>query len=148
VTDFFRGRWTMGTLVEFHASEKLVLLAHEPAGYTELGRLVARGKGMDRDALSEKYRRRYMAALAKPATVGRHVNVLQHMAGYFKGEELEAPIERYRKGEIPLDDVKELIRRRARECGVAYLEMQEYLAPPSLMDLRLAASRSSPTKRG
>lgn len=131
VTDFFRGRWTIGKLVAFHASEKLLLMAHEPAGYAELGRLVAGAKGMKRDTVREKYQRRYTAALAKPATVGRHVNVLQHLAGYFKGEDLQPAIDCYRRGETSLEDVKEFFRRRARKAGVAYLEMQTYLKPNS-----------------
>jgi uncharacterized protein YbbK (DUF523 family) len=37
----FSGRWTLGKLVAFHTAHKLQLLAHSPAGYRELGRLVA-----------------------------------------------------------------------------------------------------------
>ncbi len=40
----FDGRWAAGDLVRFHTAEKLLLLAHHPAAYRALGRLVARVK--------------------------------------------------------------------------------------------------------
>jgi len=78
-----RGRWTVGDLVRFHAQEKLLLLAHQPEAYRELGRLVAAAKRGPREELARGYCELYMKALARPATRGRHVSVLQHMAGYF-----------------------------------------------------------------
>ena len=33
--------WTVGDLVRFHTSEKLLLLSHDPEGYRQLGRIVA-----------------------------------------------------------------------------------------------------------
>jgi uncharacterized protein YbbK (DUF523 family) len=69
--DFFKGRWTIGKLVEFHASEKPVFLAHDPGGYAELGRLVARAKSLARNLLSFRYQTRFMNALAKPATASK-----------------------------------------------------------------------------
>ena len=41
----FVGRWTVGDLVAFHTAEKLLLLAHDPERYRQLGPLVARAKG-------------------------------------------------------------------------------------------------------
>jgi len=35
---FFSGRWTLGGLVRFHTVHKLVLMAHSPKAYSELGR--------------------------------------------------------------------------------------------------------------
>jgi uncharacterized protein YbgA (DUF1722 family) len=40
-------------------------------------------KGALPRALLDTYTAGFMEALAVPATRGRHVNVLQHMAGYF-----------------------------------------------------------------
>ncbi|HTP27337.1 MAG TPA: YbgA family protein [Anaeromyxobacteraceae bacterium] len=60
------------------------MLAHDPAAYRALGRLVAAAKGQPRAEVSSEYGQAFMRGLAKLATPGKHANVLQHMAGYFK----------------------------------------------------------------
>ncbi|HET8733796.1 MAG TPA: DUF523 and DUF1722 domain-containing protein [Anaeromyxobacteraceae bacterium] len=134
--DALHGRWTVGSLVRFHTAEKLLLLAHEPEGYRELGRIVAKAKGEPRDAVAARYGERFMRAMARPATVGRQVNVLDHMAGYFKDAlppdekaELREAIADYRKKLVPLVVPLTLVRHHVRKLGVAYLAGQTYLAP-------------------
>ncbi len=39
--DLFSGRWNPGALVRFHTAHKLILMAHSPKAYQQLGRLVA-----------------------------------------------------------------------------------------------------------
>ena len=46
--DFFATRWTQGGLIAFHTAHKLVLLAHSPNAYRELGRYVAEAKEIPR----------------------------------------------------------------------------------------------------
>src|SRR5438105_1596123 len=70
-------------LVAFHTAHKLLLLAHEPEAYRRIGRLVAAARTVPKAELQRRYTDDVMRALAKMATVGRHTNVLQHMAGYF-----------------------------------------------------------------
>ena len=41
----FAGRWNVGALVRFHTAHKLILMAHSPEAYRQLGRLVARRAG-------------------------------------------------------------------------------------------------------
>ena len=134
--DLFDSRWTVGNLVTFHTAHKLALLAHSTTAYTQLGRLVARAKSLDRDAVRGDYRRGFMNALAIVATRARHVNVLQHMAGYFKKsldaasrDELRATIEDYRLGLLPLVVPVTLLRHHVRRHGVSYLADQIYLSP-------------------
>ena len=62
-------RWTVGGLVRFHTAHKLLLMAHSPAAYQRLGRLVAGAKAADRRALHERYEREFMEALKVLATV-------------------------------------------------------------------------------
>src|SRR5271163_241932 len=45
---FFSARWTLGGLVQFHTAHKLVLMAHSPKAYGELGRFVANAKQVPR----------------------------------------------------------------------------------------------------
>ena len=80
----FSGKWNVGALVRFHTAHKLILMAHAPKAYRRLGRLVARARTVPRDDIERRYSEAFMAALAVIATPGRHVNVMQHMAGYFK----------------------------------------------------------------
>jgi uncharacterized protein YbgA (DUF1722 family)/uncharacterized protein YbbK (DUF523 family) len=124
-----------GDLMRFHASHKLLLLAHVPAAYTRLGRLVASTKGRVSRATLDEYAAGFMEALAVPATRGRHVNVLQHMAGYFdeadaeSRRELTASIEDYGRGLVPLVVPLTLVAHHARRHDVRYLLDQVYLRP-------------------
>lgn len=130
----FAARFTIGRLVKFHASEKLLLLAHDPEAYRSLGRLVAYAKKTPN--VLDVYGTAFLAALSKKATRGRHTNVLQHMAGYFKDvlpsaekTELQTTIEDYRLGLVPLIVPITLIRHHVRRHGNEYLESQRYLNP-------------------
>jgi uncharacterized protein YbgA (DUF1722 family)/uncharacterized protein YbbK (DUF523 family) len=124
-----------GSLMAFHARHKLLLLAHAPAAYARLGRLVASAKGRVSRALLEEYAAGFMAALAVPATRGRHVNVLQHMAGYFEAadtdsrRELAETIADYGRGLVPLVVPLTLVAHHARRHAVGYLLDQVYLQP-------------------
>jgi len=124
-----------GALVAFHTAHKLALLAHHPDAYRKLGRVVGSAKGRPVAALAEAYGVLFMAALARPATRGRHVNVLQHMVGYFKalpGEErreLEEVVADFGRGHVPLVVPLTLLRSQVRRHGVDYLAGQTYLDP-------------------
>ncbi len=132
----WEGGWSMRSLIAFHTANKMALLAHDEPGYRRLGRLVALGKSLSRLELRERYRAEFMAVLGKPATRGRHVNVLTHMLGHFserlepaaRGEILSV-IEDYRRGVLPLVVPVSLIRHYVRVLGVSYLAGQTYLEP-------------------
>ncbi len=132
----FSRRWNLGALVGFHTAHKLILMAHSPEAYLELGCLVARARGVARADLERRYTERFMSALAVIATPRRHANVLQHMAGYFKHlldadskAELAAAIDDYRRLLVPLVVPMTLLRHHVRVHGVSYLAGQLYLAP-------------------
>ena len=134
--DLFASRWTVGDLVRFHTAHKLTLLAHSTTAYTALGRLVAGAKQADRGELREAYVTGFMSAMTKLATPQRHTNVLQHMAGYFKKTldaasraELQASIEDFRLGRVPLIAPLTLLRHHVRVHRVEYLAGQRYLQP-------------------
>jgi len=120
-------------LVAFHAAQKYAVLAHSPAHYTRLGRLVATA---GRALCLEDYGRVLMEALAVRATRGRHANVLGHLAGYFKRDvpagdraELAEVIDEYRRGLVPLIVPITLVRHHARRLGLQELAGQVYLNP-------------------
>jgi uncharacterized protein YbgA (DUF1722 family) len=132
----FKGRWTLGGLVAFHTAHKLQLLAHAPAGYERLGRLVARAKGMPRERLRSDYEAGFMETLAVPATPRRHTNVLHHIIGYFtkqldraaRQEALDL-IDDYRRGFVPLIVPLTIVRHHVTRLDIPYLRGQRYLDP-------------------
>ena len=132
----FAARWTVGDLVRFHTAHKLLLLAHAPEAYRQLGRLVAGARGVSRRDLEQRYVDGFMRVLAQLATARRHTNVLQHMAGYFKDRldatskrELAEAIADYRRGLVPLVVPLTLLRHHVRMLDVTYLAGQTYLQP-------------------
>jgi uncharacterized protein YbgA (DUF1722 family)/uncharacterized protein YbbK (DUF523 family) len=129
-----------GDLVAFHAAHKYALLAHSPAAYAQLGRLVATAGRRRLDDVVADYGARFAAAYAMPATRGRHVNVLEHMAGFFtralsdgQRAELTMAIADYRRGATPLAGPLSLIRNHVHRLGVRYLAEQVYLRPAAML---------------
>ena len=77
-----------------------------------------------------------MGALKKLATPARHVNVMQHIAGYLhercdadSRRELMEVIEEYRRAAVPLVVPLTLIRHWVQRFDIAYLKGQTYLEP-------------------
>jgi len=125
-----------GDVVAFHRAHEYLLLAHSPAAYTRLGRLVAERPVKPAPAWLDRYGNGFMRALQTEATPRKHVNVLQHMAGFFKGRlapaerrELLALIGDYAAGRAPLVAPITLINHHAARLEVGYLLDQLYLRP-------------------
>ncbi|WP_018862897.1 MULTISPECIES: DUF523 and DUF1722 domain-containing protein [unclassified Thioalkalivibrio] len=136
VRELFAARWTLGDLMRFHTREKMLLLAHDRVGYDQLGRFVAQAAGQPRDEVAPGYTRRFMGVLARPVSVGQHVNVLQHMAGHFRDRldpsrstALHEAIDACRRGECPPRHVYARIRALAEELDVQWVREQSILNP-------------------
>jgi len=131
-------------LQTFHANSKYLLMAHAPDGATELGRLAAAATAENLCATVADYEARFLAVMAIPATVGRHVNVLQHMQGYFseqiapqEREELAYVLDEYAREQTPLIVPITLFRHHIFKCQCDYLMRQHYLYPcPAELKLR------------
>ncbi|BDG10684.1 YbgA family protein [Anaeromyxobacter paludicola] len=136
-----------GRLVAFHARHKLQLMAHSPAHVTRLGRLVARA---GREDVVDAYGRLFAEALAVPASRGRVVNALQHMAGYVspaltpaERRELGGLFSEYAAGKAPLAVPLVLVEHHLRRQGVGYLAQQSWLGPyPGSLALRYSVAAS------
>ncbi|WP_455384648.1 YbgA family protein [Acidihalobacter prosperus] len=127
---------TPAALIDFHASHKLLLMAHDPQAYRRLGRMVARAGDGALDTLGDEYFQALMEALSTPASNGRHANVLQHIAGYFRQvldasdrAELAELIEAYRVGLVPLVVPITLLNHHLRRHPQPYVQRQVYLEP-------------------
>ena len=129
-------RKSLGNLVAFHTAHKLQIMSHSVKHYRELGRLVALGKELDIQLLYEQYEALFMQALSLQATVKKNVNVLQHIAGYFKKQlskdekhELQEVIGQYHNYFTPLIVPVTLSNHFIRKYDQEYLKKQYYLNP-------------------
>ena len=134
--DFLSGKPKLGALVDFHTRHKLLLMAHNPQIYREMGKLVARGREVKMDALLAAYEEMFMKALAFHATAKKHADVLMHIMGYFKKElspaekeELLDLIDQYKNGLLPLIVPVTLLRHYVLIYDEPYLKAQIYLNP-------------------
>jgi len=142
--DFLASTPTLGRLVEFHTAHKLLMMAHSPEAYRNMGALVAHGKEMPLHELFSRYEELFMKGLALHASAKKNTNVLQHMMGYFKkqlspGEkaELLEVIDQYHEGLVPLLVPLTLLKHYVRKYEEQYLHGQVYLSPhPAQLMLR------------
>jgi uncharacterized protein YbbK (DUF523 family)/uncharacterized protein YbgA (DUF1722 family) len=130
---------TARSLMAFQAAHKLLIMSHSPANVAALGRLASAADRRAGAAVLGAYEALLLKTVALQATVAKHVNVLQHMQGYFKTvlaadekAELMELIAQYRSGLVPLIVPVTLFRHYARKYAVGYLQGQVYLDPHPL----------------
>ena len=141
---FLRGAPDLGGLVEFHAGHKLLVMAHSPIIYRELGALVGNGKQLTKAQLFQRYEELLMMAMALQATVKKQTNVLMHIMGYFKAglsheekEELLELIRQYHDKKVPQSVPVALLKQYCLKFDDSYLLGQLYLSPhPTELALR------------
>lgn len=134
--DLLESGVTRQALIQFHTIHKYLLMAHSPQHYQVLGRLVGQAERYRPKELARRYGELFMTALAVKATVRKHVNVLQHILGYFKGQlaarekaELLGVIGDYHRGLTPLIVPLTLIKHYVQQFEVHYIRDQVYLNP-------------------
>ncbi len=139
---FHRWRQLLGqglshsALTTFHARHKLLFMSHHQNATRALGKLLATGARQGVDQLAGQYISAAMTLLKTQASRRNHVNVLQHIQGYLKGElepddkrELGELIEQYRCGEVPLIAPITLLRHHFRKHPDPYIEHSCYMRP-------------------
>ncbi len=127
---------TRQAVVRFHTIHKYLLLSHSQQHYQVLGRLVGQAEHHRPKELALRYGELFMKTLAVKATVRKHVNVLQHILGYFKDRlgdqekaELLGVIGDYHRGLTPLIVPLTLIKHYVQVFDVGYIRDQVYLNP-------------------
>ena len=142
--DFLLDAPDPGRLVAFHTRHKLLVMAHSPQLYREMGSLVAHAREMPWPELVRRYEELFMKALALHATVRKNTNVLMHIMGYFKRaltpgekEELLGVVGDYHDRLVPLVVPLTLLRHYVLTYDQDYLKQQVYLSPhPAELMLR------------
>jgi len=123
-------------LVNFHTRHKMLLLAHQPDALKRLGPLVADAGQEELESTLDEYESGFMEALSNVATRKRHVNVLQHLAGFLKRtlndeekSELHGVIADYAWGWVPLVAPMTLLKHHLRQLSHPWTNAQLYLEP-------------------
>jgi uncharacterized protein YbgA (DUF1722 family)/uncharacterized protein YbbK (DUF523 family) len=134
--DLVQSGVTRQALVQFHTIHKYLRLAHHPQQCEVLGRLIGQAHQYRPKELAHRYGELFMKAFAVKATVRKHVNVLQHILGYFKERlgahekaELLGMIGDYHHGHTPLIVPLTLIRHYVQIFDVTHILDQVYLNP-------------------
>lgn len=141
---FLQDRPDAGKLVAFHTAHKLLMMAHSPVVYREMGKLVATAGTAPEEELFRRYGEMLMKGFTLQATPKKNANVLMHIMGYFKKQlsaeekvELLEVIEQYRNRLVPLIVPITLLRHYVMKYDQAYLKGQVYLSPhPAELMLR------------
>jgi uncharacterized protein YbgA (DUF1722 family)/uncharacterized protein YbbK (DUF523 family) len=126
----------MRDLVDFHARNKLLLMAYNQSELKVLGGIVANHERRRAGELIPLYREHLTKALSKVPRYTSNINVCMHALGYFtkdisareKGYFLDA-LERYREGNIPLSAVTSIANSWIVRFDQAYLEQQSFFSP-------------------
>ncbi|MEG2074884.1 MAG: DUF523 and DUF1722 domain-containing protein [Victivallaceae bacterium] len=113
-------------LSEFQSENKLLLMSHAPGRYAELGRLAESGN-------LEAYWQLFRQLLQYLPSVSKHVNVMQHILGYFKKDlapweksEVLSAIEGYRNNSLQIAVPLTLLRHYVKKFDQNYLAKQSY----------------------
>tara|TARA_R110002049_G_scaffold76532_3_gene196506 strand:- start:1575 stop:2531 length:957 start_codon:yes stop_codon:yes gene_type:complete len=131
-------------IIEFHISYKYSLMAHSPARYADLGRMLATDNKHDIEDLGQRYFTSLMTELSQLASRKTHTNVLMHLQGYLKKvlspqekKELAFIIDTYRIGQIPLIVPITMLKHHFNNHPDPYIAKQAYLQPyPDDLSLR------------
>lgn len=130
---------SIGGLVAFHSAHKYLIMAHGQKHYSALGKMVAGARKMRKKELLANYIALLTEGLQVLATPKKNTNVLQHLAGHFKGQlssdekkELLDSITNYHNGLAPLIVPVTLLNHYVRKYEEPYLARQVYLKPSAL----------------
>jgi uncharacterized protein YbgA (DUF1722 family)/uncharacterized protein YbbK (DUF523 family) len=136
-------------LVEFHARNKLLLMAFNQTRMRTLGRIVAEQKRGTVGEAMDRYRTELEAALRRAPRIPATVNVLMHALGHFKKlltrrekEHFLETLEEYRSRRVPLSAVNALLRSWAARFDAAYVAGQTFFEPYPAELVRLEPPRS------
>ncbi|MGB9615602.1 MAG: YbgA family protein, partial [Fervidobacterium sp.] len=130
----FRSIKTKRELIDFHSSNKFLLLAKNEMIMRELGKVVAQ-KDFEDNAL-KSYRTLLIKALKTPVKTNKIINTLLHLYGFFKKKLSEKEkayfmdlLEGYKSGIVALQSVIVLLKSWAIRYEVEYIMSQTFLEP-------------------
>lgn len=131
-------------LIAFHTNYKFLLQSKHEKNYRLLGNIVANHTQLPLAVVLREYLTLFRKSIAIKSKISKTVNVLEHMAGFFKHElnsdekrELHAQIKEFQEETIPLIAVMNTIEFLAKKYTIHYLLEQKFLNPyPKPLALR------------
>lgn len=129
-------RLLMKDLVQFHAGNKLLLMAFGQKELNALGGIAANHGKRPPDSVFAEYGTRLRQALSRPLRYRSNINVMMHAFGYFsRGLSSKErtfflnSFEEYRREQVPLSVPLRLLREAVIRFEVTYLEQQTFFFP-------------------
>jgi len=123
-------------LAEFHLRNKLLLMSYSQKQSKILGRLVANKNEKPFGKIIADYAHRLSAAFGAKQDTDSNANVMLHAFGRFSGKlssleisEFLKMLDRYRRGEVPLDSCKKLLQEWMPRFEERDLLRQTFFAP-------------------
>lgn len=127
---------TMKALQNFHADNKYLFMAYHPGILKKMGQTVANHDHLPLRKVIERYELLLQDLMSRPAKASAHVNVCQHIAGYFKKElspgEKESfsnLMDQYKEERVPLSAVISVLNSWVARFQSDYLKRQSYFEP-------------------
>ena len=123
----------MNKLVQFHTTNKYLLMAFNQMELNKLGNVVANREKLAVNTVIDNYEAHLKAALSKSPTTSRHANVLRRMCGHFykklpkcKQQMIEQRISEYQNGKFLLSETLRYLTILTSNIDSIYLAKQSY----------------------
>lgn len=123
-------------LQAFHSDNKYLFMSYHPGVLKKMGRTIANHDHLPFDEVLKKYEADLHILLQKPSKPSAHVNVCQHIAGYFKKElnreekeAFQSLLKQYSEEKVPLSAVISVLKSWVARFKSEYLKKQTYFEP-------------------
>ncbi|MBA2175192.1 DUF523 and DUF1722 domain-containing protein [Halobacillus locisalis] len=120
----------------FHEHNKYLFMAHHPGRAKQMGRILANHDRLSLEEVAHAYEAQLHALLEHPPEPQSHINVCQHIAGYFKKTlsqkekaGFQSLLEQYKEEKIPLSAVMSVLQSWINRFEENYLACQTYFEP-------------------
>lgn len=127
---------SINEIIKFHQNYKYLLMVYNQKELKILGQILAGYNKKNIKEILENYKSHFYKAFSRKPDPLSHINVLLHIYGYFKGKIKKEEkkhflnlIEKYKRNEIPLITIIEILRNFALRFQNNYLLNQKYLNP-------------------
>lgn len=127
---------TKKKLVAFHTKHKYSMMSYAQSKMTALGRVVANQKKLSIEEQLVAYKEGLIALFEEAPSIGRNINTLTHLYGYFKDDvnELEkdyffGKLDEYKNHKVPYSVPISILHSWALRFNQEYLLGQSILSP-------------------
>ncbi|WP_088105355.1 YbgA family protein [Halalkalibacter urbisdiaboli] len=127
---------TIAALMQFQARNKYLFMAMHLDKMRNMGKIVANHEKKSLEDVFTQYEEELILLFAKPPNADAHINVCQHVFGYFskqltlpEKEHFHSMLERFQQRKSPLSSVLSILRSWCYRFDNQYLLRQTYFEP-------------------